>query len=167
MNPAVPGGPFRAHSGGGKLPRVNPGLSYFGHFGPRIGWPRTLRIGANRSWCQKVGSGLPGDTDRRMGVSAYRRIGVSPQSHPFLLFLDADEPPYAPTPIRVPWRRYADTPTLRYVFPTASVCVETPDSEAYRTRDSSRCIPWKAFPGSSPSSNIRRTFRSRSSLFRD
>jgi len=28
----------------GKLPRVNPGLSYFGHFGPRIGRPQGLRI---------------------------------------------------------------------------------------------------------------------------
>ena len=30
-------GPFRAHSGGGNQPRVNPGLCFFGHFGPWIG----------------------------------------------------------------------------------------------------------------------------------
>jgi hypothetical protein len=29
-------GPFRANSGG-ELPRVNPGLSFRGHFGPVIG----------------------------------------------------------------------------------------------------------------------------------
>ena len=34
---AVPNGPFRANSGGGEFPRVNPGLCFLGHFGPRIG----------------------------------------------------------------------------------------------------------------------------------
>jgi hypothetical protein len=36
---AVPAGPFRANSGG-DFPRVNPGLSYFGHFGP----PGTVQL---------------------------------------------------------------------------------------------------------------------------
>jgi hypothetical protein len=31
---AVPGGPFRANSGGWRFPRVNPGLCFLGHFGP-------------------------------------------------------------------------------------------------------------------------------------
>jgi hypothetical protein len=31
---AVSRGPFRANSGGENLPRVNPGLSSLGHFGP-------------------------------------------------------------------------------------------------------------------------------------
>jgi hypothetical protein len=34
---AISRGPFRANSGGEKLPRVNPGLRSLGHFGPRIG----------------------------------------------------------------------------------------------------------------------------------
>jgi hypothetical protein len=32
----------------GEITRVNPGLSYFGHFGPRIGRPRALRTGAKQ-----------------------------------------------------------------------------------------------------------------------
>ncbi len=31
---AVPGGPYRANSGGWRFPRVNPGLCFLGHFGP-------------------------------------------------------------------------------------------------------------------------------------
>jgi hypothetical protein len=38
--------PLQGQFGWGKLPRVNPGLSYFGHFGPRIGRPSALRKGA-------------------------------------------------------------------------------------------------------------------------
>ena len=33
---AMPGGPFRAHTGG-EFPRVNPGLCFLGRFGPRMG----------------------------------------------------------------------------------------------------------------------------------
>src|ERR1700722_6734799 len=38
--------PLQGQFGWGKFPRVNPGLSYFGHFGPRIGRPPALRKGA-------------------------------------------------------------------------------------------------------------------------
>jgi hypothetical protein len=43
---AVPGGPFRANSGGGNQPRVNPGLCSFGQFGPRIRNPNSRAFGS-------------------------------------------------------------------------------------------------------------------------